>query len=352
MTVDESLDRKPTIRASVIIPAHNRPDDCVRAIRSLKVQAAAQRGVEVIVVDDGSVPPLEASIGEELDGSCFRIVRNPSNRGRGGARNAGAGSASGEILIFMDSDMTAHPDFVHHYLQAHARAAGGAFIGHVIWTGTSRLHRYLESRGVKKLKGVQDVPWKYFDSSNCSIRKVDLERAGYFPEGIRTWGGEDTSLGFNLHRNGVTLGYLREAVSYHHSGIDLDRLCQNNYTFGKSSLPVMVAGEPEMARELRAHFLTAPRKDEGWLIRRWIPRLLVRGIIRFPGQRVVRSLLKVSGERFSYLCFDYLVYSNILRGYQEFLRESGQPRQRGEPLRNDSELNGEPGGLARRLHDS
>ncbi len=316
--------KKDKVKASVVIPANNNPGEVVQAIRSLKAQVLARDDVEVIVVDDGSEPSLEEFLGDGIDEYLPRLVRNEKSLGRGGARNAGVRASRGEIVIFMDSDMTAHPEFIRRHLDAYESEGALVCVGHVIWTGTSSLYKYLETRGVKKLKTGEPVPWRYLDSSNFSCRKKEFERAGSFNEEIKEWGGEDTLMGFDLHRTGVTLTYLKGAVTYHHSKIELGGLCERNYTFGRYSLPVIVNGRPDIARELRAQYLMTPTKDEGWTLKEKALSLLIRGLVRFPGNRAVRSLLSVSGKRFSMLCYDYLVYSSILRGFRDFLQVDGQ----------------------------
>jgi glycosyltransferase involved in cell wall biosynthesis len=305
--------------ASVIIPAHNKPHDLIRAVRSLKYQLEKLGNIEVVIVDDGSDPPLERFVEGELKDIDFSIVRNDKVLGRGAARNAGVKAARGEVIIFMDSDMTAHPEFVVQHLEAHSGEVSKAAIGHVIWTGLSSLHRYLETRGVKKLKEGQPIPWRYFDSSNSSLRKNQFERAGFFHEGIKSWGGEDTLLGYNLHREEVPLTYLKGAITYHHSSVDLDEVCSKNFSFGRDSLPVMISTYPEISRDLRVSYLMPPSKEEKGLVKRWGERLLVRGLLRFPGQNTVKSILSFSGRRISFICYDYLVYSSVLLGYRDFL---------------------------------
>ncbi len=314
-----------TMKASVIIPACNNPDDVLRALKSLNRQVREEGDVEVIVVDDGSQPPLIESLKPEIDDRIVRIVRNDQVCGRSAARNAGVKASLGKSLIFMDSDMTAHPDFIREHLAIHGGKGPVACVGHVVWTGTESIHRYLESRGVKKLKSGQTVPWRYLDSSNFSCGRKTFDQAGSFYEGIRQWGGEDTLMGYDLHANAVEIVYRREAITYHHSRVDLDETCRKNYTFGRYSLPVMIAVRPEIDRPMRSHYLKAPLKDEGWLVKRWGTRIMIRGLLAFPGHRVVRALLGFTGESVSFLCYDYLVYSSILRGYRDYLREEGNP---------------------------
>ena len=166
---------------------------------------------------------------------------------------------------------------------------------------------------------------------------------GYCSEERKGGGGEDTLLGYDLYREGVTLSYLKGAVTYHHSKVGLDELCEKNYTFGRHSLPVLVTGRPEISRELRANYLMMPSSDEKRTFKQRGLRLLVGGLIRFPGHRVVRGILSISGRRLSFLCYDYLVYSSILRGFRDFLRDEGGDR--GEK---SGALNGSKGRKRRR----
>jgi len=71
------------------------------AVESALSQRAGH--VEVIVVDDGSTDDT-ANILTRNFGSRINLLRLPSRRGVGAARNAGVRVASGELLAFLDSD--------------------------------------------------------------------------------------------------------------------------------------------------------------------------------------------------------------------------------------------------------
>jgi glycosyltransferase involved in cell wall biosynthesis len=94
---------------SVVIPTWNRSHIVCEAIESaLSQRVAAQRAgrgaqVEVIVVDDGSTDDTSGIVGRSF-GSRLRLLRMPSRRGPGAARNAGVRVAAGELLAFLDSD--------------------------------------------------------------------------------------------------------------------------------------------------------------------------------------------------------------------------------------------------------
>jgi hypothetical protein len=110
---------------SAIVPVHDRFELAERAI--LSVWNQTYRPIELIVVDDASVPafvlPPEAF---ELD---VRVVRLDSNRGPGAAREAGWRIARGAALAYLDSDDFWGPTHIASLMAALAAApeAGMAY---------------------------------------------------------------------------------------------------------------------------------------------------------------------------------------------------------------------------------
>ena len=86
---------------SVVIPTWNRARLVCEAVESALSQRNGQ--VEVIVVDDGSTDDT-ANILTRNFGSRIHVLRQPSRRGVGAARNAGIRLANGELVAFLDSD--------------------------------------------------------------------------------------------------------------------------------------------------------------------------------------------------------------------------------------------------------
>jgi glycosyltransferase involved in cell wall biosynthesis len=82
---------------SIIIPTYNRPHLLPRAVQSVLAQTVED--LEVVVVDDGSPEPVKLPEHPRL-----RVVRLPENRGTAAARNAGAASARGRWITYLDDD--------------------------------------------------------------------------------------------------------------------------------------------------------------------------------------------------------------------------------------------------------
>jgi len=97
---------------TAIITAFNEENNIGRCIDSLLNQDFDD--MEILVVDDGSgdrTPNIVKSY-IQSNPDKVRLIRFPRNLGLGNARNIGALSANGEILVFLDADMTFPRDFI------------------------------------------------------------------------------------------------------------------------------------------------------------------------------------------------------------------------------------------------
>ena len=95
-----SLSPPLPISLSVVIPLHGGREDLRLCLDSL--EACREMVSEVVVVDNAS--PDDAL--EEADGRDWvKVVRNEENRGFAAACNQGAAASTGEILLFLNSDV-------------------------------------------------------------------------------------------------------------------------------------------------------------------------------------------------------------------------------------------------------
>jgi glycosyltransferase involved in cell wall biosynthesis len=100
--------RPPTF--SVIIPTHNRCALVERAIGSVLAGESAS-DVQMIVVDDASTDDTMRVLGEKYRGDTrVTLLRSELNEGPSGARNRGVAAATGDFVVFLDSDDVLLPD--------------------------------------------------------------------------------------------------------------------------------------------------------------------------------------------------------------------------------------------------
>lgn len=98
------------MKVSVIIPTYNEKKVILNCLESLGKQTLED--FEIIVVDDGSTDGTKKEI-KNLHKVVPSIkLLSQDHKGPGAARNFGAGKAKGEILVFVDADMTFDENFL------------------------------------------------------------------------------------------------------------------------------------------------------------------------------------------------------------------------------------------------
>lgn len=160
---------------SAIIPTRDRPRLLERAVRSALEQTGA--AVDVVVVDDGSDPPVTLS---SLEDPRVRIVRLERPQGPAAARNAGVAHSRGEFIAFLDDDDEWRPHKTARQL-ARAQVGGpllaGVACGYDLWAGSSIIGRVRPPAG--------DLPRALLANpclapSTVLLRRAALEAVGGF----------------------------------------------------------------------------------------------------------------------------------------------------------------------------
>lgn len=103
-------------KVSIIIPVYNTGNKLCRCLDSILAQS--YQDYECIVVDDGSTDDSSTIIDEyAIRDTRFKVVHK-ENGGVSSARNYGLNIASGEWLVFIDSDDSLMPDHIASLMDA------------------------------------------------------------------------------------------------------------------------------------------------------------------------------------------------------------------------------------------
>lgn len=89
-------------RVSIIVPTLNRRELLREAVDSALRQS--HRPIEVIVVDDGSDPPVDRDALQARFGAMVHVLRNARPEGLAWARQQGVEAASGDYVVHLDDD--------------------------------------------------------------------------------------------------------------------------------------------------------------------------------------------------------------------------------------------------------
>lgn len=103
------------MKISIIIPTYNEEKVLPQCIESLGFQTFTD--FEIIVVDDGSDDNTVDVLSKlQISRTKLQILKQ-NHKGAGAARNLGAGNAKGEILVFVDADMTFDESFLEKLVE-------------------------------------------------------------------------------------------------------------------------------------------------------------------------------------------------------------------------------------------
>ncbi len=221
-------DQESCMFFSVVIPTYNRLPILKKSLQALESQRLAPNsvveGYEVVVVDDGSTDDTLAWL--EAHRSEFPHVKTwlQDHQGAAAARNLGVEQATGDTIVFIDSDLVVLEDF----LQAHANA----LVAGQKQLGNNRLFTYGRVVNTSNFDNPTSEPYKitdfsaaYFATGNVAISRQWLEKAGLFDTGFQLYGWEDLELGVRLKKLGLKLVKCPQAVGYHwHPPFSLEQI--------------------------------------------------------------------------------------------------------------------------------
>ena len=90
------------MKVSIVVPVYNVEkylDRCIKSILNQKYQ-----DMEIILINDGSTDNSLAICEKYREQDSRIIIINKANQGLSAARNDGVAAASGEYIMFIDSD--------------------------------------------------------------------------------------------------------------------------------------------------------------------------------------------------------------------------------------------------------
>jgi glycosyltransferase involved in cell wall biosynthesis len=129
------------LKLSVVICTYNRSDCILDALHSLVRQTLPRNRFEVLLINNNSADATEnlcKHFAQQTPGFNYRYLVE-TQQGLSHARNRGIAEAAGDILVFMDDDATAAPDYLERILGFFQQTPGAAGCG-------GRIYPRFESR--------------------------------------------------------------------------------------------------------------------------------------------------------------------------------------------------------------
>lgn len=170
------------VLVSVIIPNYNYANSLPLCLRA--VQSQTYPHIELILVDDGSTDDSVAI----ATAMGVRVERTPQNMGCAGARNHGIALATGEILLFVDSDVALYPDAIANAVELLTQ---DSTLGAVC--GIHDPEPLIRDSMVEEYRGYQYHYWSitaeglisFLFPATCAIRRRVFDEIGPFNTRLR-----------------------------------------------------------------------------------------------------------------------------------------------------------------------
>lgn len=195
-------------RISVIIPVFNDASGLMRCLQQLAAQQPDTPAFEVIVVDNGSQPPIRLSSEFTFP---IKLVRH-ATPGSYAARNAGARISSADCLAFTDADCMPASDWLSAgHAALLADDASTIVGGEVVFMPEERpttVTMYQHLTGFGQESNVKDNGFSATANLFCTRAQFDV--TGPFEE--RLLSGGDREWCWRAAKHGFTLRYAPEVI--------------------------------------------------------------------------------------------------------------------------------------------
>jgi GT2 family glycosyltransferase len=289
------------LKISVVIAAHARPDSLARLLASLMPQIVSSTDSlrEILVAENGtSQPSILPATAPPL-----KHLHDP-RPGKCKIQNAAIREAAGEVIVCLDDDLVAAPDYldqVERFFTDHAEFA--AMKGRVVPAedpvAKLGLHAavWLDLPIVDHGEDVVEV--RGVLGANMAFRASALARVGLFDERLGPGAAgheEETEISSRLARAGFRIGYAPRAVVYH----DVDPSRADRIRFlriARERGRCRMLHEPHRAPSIVANMMAAWLRVMAARLFRAGPYRLAREERRFAVALGMMDGLRASGRR-------------------------------------------------------
>ncbi|GBE06037.1 PGL/p-HBAD biosynthesis glycosyltransferase/MT3031 [bacterium BMS3Abin10] len=212
MSYNESL--IPTF-ISMIIPVYNDSEGLISTLKSVVAQEYVPECFEIIVVDNGSTDATYQTAGDFAGQypNLIKVLEENTVQSSYAARNKGVGIARGEILCFIDADMTVESDYLKRVARLFSQSSvdyAGCKV-EVFSSDNSMLGIYGRATGFPVERYLFD---DHFAPTCCLVvSRALIDKIGLFDSGLES--GGDFEFGNRAYRAGFNLQYSPDIIMKH-----------------------------------------------------------------------------------------------------------------------------------------
>ena len=232
----EEIKKSPFI--SIITPTYNRSDELKYLFNSLIKQSVSHQTFELIISDDGSTDGTDEIVKTWKNKAKFNVkFITQKNQGPGSARNHGLENCKGDLILFIDSDCEAHPNWIHEIIQQFETVGFDAFGGPdgakedftmlqkaIDFSMTS----FLTTGGIR---GHSEKMLSKFHprTHNMGITREIYNKIGGFGN-LRH--GQDIEFSNRIKKSGGNIKFIKDALVYHRRRTSLKQFVKQVFNWG------------------------------------------------------------------------------------------------------------------------
>jgi glycosyltransferase involved in cell wall biosynthesis len=158
---------------SIIICSYNSNDSIIHTLYSIESQNLSKkqkRGIDVVIIDDGSATPLTKHLQPHINHFSFKtnIIRIEKNKGLANARNIGAINAMYEHILFLDSDILLSNNYLIEHSIALQLFPNGIFV-----SMKKNIEKESKINTLKNITNGINVPVEYDDKRITKVFRED-----------------------------------------------------------------------------------------------------------------------------------------------------------------------------------
>lgn len=229
------------MKFSIIIPVYNRPNEVQELLESLAVQTS--KNFEVLLIEDGSTVRCDAVADKFKEQIDVKYFFKP-NSGRSLTRNYGMERATGDYLVFFDSDCV----IPEHYFEILTRELSENYCD--CFGGPDRAHEsfsvlqkaishsmtsFITTGGIRGGKKVMD---KYTPRTfNMGFSMEVYHKVGDFKDMF----GEDIDLSLRIQAAGFTTRLIHDAYVFHKRRVSLKSFYRQVNVFGRARIDLLLS---------------------------------------------------------------------------------------------------------------
>lgn len=267
---------------SVVIPTHNRRELLRACLYSFEHQSAFVETFEVVVVIDGSIDGTAEMLAAYAPPFALSVVTQ-AQAGVSAARNAGAETTKGSVLLFVDDDMIASPLLVGAHLAAQQNEDSIVGVGAIASRIPAEADRFAQVRAQEWREHYRHLLVRqltYVDcyGGNFSMCRSMFEDVGGFSVDLAVM--NDFEFAYRLSEAGARFVFIPEAEVTEEWRDDWREIVADQELRGRIAV-VLYRRDPAIVRQTELG-------GNEYLRRPWILLRQLCLVLRVPPQLLVR----------------------------------------------------------------